>query len=68
MQKSSVPAVLITYTYIHTYIYIYIYIYSTQLSCYLDASMGSPHMQLIGQALKSNGVRVPRHGQLANTI
>ena len=46
MQKSSVPAVL-TFN--------YIFIYGTQLSCYLDASMGSPHMQLIGQALKSNG-------------
>ena len=29
--------------------------------------MGPPHIQLIGQALKSNGVRVPRRGQLANT-
>ena len=29
--------------------------------------MGSPHMQLIGQALNTNGIRVPRRGQLANT-
>ena len=44
MQKSSFPAVLIIFVF-----------YSTQLSFYLDASMGSPHMQLIGQALKANG-------------